>query len=268
MNRLDVAVREALRDPTSVPRKARTAWAHLWVPLAGLSPVGRIAARLATWFAPPYTARGYLARVHPRGFISPGATVYHRDLRLGPHVFIGDGATIFQSAHAGPGGPVEIGEGVSIWGNCLIETGASGSITVGAGTRIHRGCQLVSYLAPIRIGRDVGLAQNCALYSYNHGFAPGTPVSQQPLQTRGPIVVEDHAWLGVGVIVLDGVRIGRGAVIGAGAVVTRDIPDGAVAFGVPARVVRFRDQPPRPAIAPAGEEHDPDTSGARSYAGR
>jgi acetyltransferase-like isoleucine patch superfamily enzyme len=266
VNRLDVAVREVLRDPTTLPRKFRTAWAHLWVPRADLSPLGRIAARLATWCAPPYTARGYLAHVHPRGFVSPGAVIYHKGLRLGRHVFIGDGATIFQSEHAGPGGPVVIGDDVNVWGHCLIETGASGSITIGAGTRVHRGCQLVSYLAPIRIGRDVGLAQNCALYSYNHGFEPGAPVSEQPLQTRGPIVIEDHAWLGIGVIVLDGLRIGRGAVIGAGAVVTHDIPDGAIAFGVPARVVRFRNETRGPASVLAGDEHD--TANAPSYAGR
>jgi acetyltransferase-like isoleucine patch superfamily enzyme len=52
--------------------------------------------------------------------------------------------------------------------------------------------------------------------------------------------VEDDAWLGYGVIVLDGVRIGKGAVVGAGAVVTHDIPEGAIAVGVPARVVKMR----------------------------
>jgi acetyltransferase-like isoleucine patch superfamily enzyme len=85
------------------------------------------------------------------------------------------------------------------------------------------------------------LAQNCALYSYNHSFAPDQPISKQPLQTKGPIIIEDHAWLGVGVIVLSGVRIGKGAVVGAGSVVTDNIPDGAIAAGAPARVVKMRD---------------------------
>ena len=60
------------------------------------------------------------------------------------------------------------------------------------------------------------------------------------MQTKGGIVIGDDAWLGVGVIVLDGVKIGKGAVVGAGSVVTRDIPDGAIATGVPARVVKMR----------------------------
>jgi acetyltransferase-like isoleucine patch superfamily enzyme len=60
------------------------------------------------------------------------------------------------------------------------------------------------------------------------------------LKTKGGIVVGDDVWLGFGVVVLDGVRIGKGAVVGAGSVVTRDIPDNAIAVGVPARVVKMR----------------------------
>ena len=91
-----------------------------------------------------------------------------------------------------------------------------------------------------RIGCDVGLAQNCAIYSYDHGVKPNIPISQQPLESKGPVVIGDHVWLGTGVIVLSGVHIGAGAVIASGAVVTRDIADGAIAAGVPARVVKMR----------------------------
>ena len=65
-------------------------------------------------------------------------------------------------------------------------------------------------------------------------------IQEQPLHTKGDIVVGDDAWLGFGVIVLDGVRIGKGAVVGAGSVVSDDIPDGSIAVGVPARVVKMR----------------------------
>lgn len=57
---------------------------------------------------------------------------------------------------------------------------------------------------------------------------------------NGPIIIEDDVWLGYGVIVLSGVRIGRGAIIGAGSVVTKDVPAGAIAVGMPARVMRMR----------------------------
>jgi acetyltransferase-like isoleucine patch superfamily enzyme len=58
-----------------------------------------------------------------------------------------------------------------------------------------------------------------------------------PLVSR-PVVIEDDAWIGIGAIVLKGVRIGRGARVAAGAVVTRDVPDGATVAGNPARLAR------------------------------
>ena len=64
----------------------------------------------------------------------------------------------------------------------------------------------------------------------------------QPLQTRGGIIIDNDVWLGVGVIILDNVHIGKGSVIGAGAVVTRDIPADSIAAGNPARVLRKRNE--------------------------
>jgi acetyltransferase-like isoleucine patch superfamily enzyme len=97
---------------------------------------------------------------------------------------------------------------------------------------------LSAYKGSIIIGRGVEIAPNCAFYPYNHGIEPGEPISRQPLQTKGDIIIGDNAWLGFGVIVLDNVKIGKGSVIGAGSVVTHDIPDGSIAVGVPARVIR------------------------------
>ena len=77
-------------------------------------------------------------------------------------------------------------------------------------------------------------------YPYAHGIAPDRPIKEQPLTTKGGITIEDDVWLGYRTIVLDGVRIGKGAVIGAGSVVTQDIPAGAIAVGVPARVIKMR----------------------------
>jgi acetyltransferase-like isoleucine patch superfamily enzyme len=221
---------------------ATTTWAAFWMQFAGLRGIGPITTWIATWFAPPYYARRRLARFNSKGYIAPSATIYHTQLKLGKHIFIGDRVTIFEDKKPNiiNNGSVEIADRVHLYGDTCIQTGEGGILKIGSDTHIQPRCQFSAYKAPIQIGRGVQIAPNCAFYPYDHGIAPGELMSKQPLQTKGGIVVEDDAWLGFGVIVLDGVRIGKGAVVGAGAVVNRDIPDGAIAVGVPARVVGMR----------------------------
>jgi acetyltransferase-like isoleucine patch superfamily enzyme len=93
----------------------------------------------------------------------------------------------------------------------------------------------------IKIGRDCMIASHSSLYANNHIFADSEiPFREQGLTTKG-IKIEDDCWLGTGVRVLDGVTIGKGSIIGAGSVVTKNIPPFSVAVGVPARVIRKRD---------------------------
>jgi len=202
---------------------------------AGLSPFGRLATRFATWFVPPYYGRCYLARLNHKGYISPIATIYHDNLKLGNHIFIGDRVVLYKDTD---GGTIEIGDKTHIYGDTFIQTGFGGCVKIGQQTHIQPRCQLSAYKGSIIIGRGVEIAPNCAFYPYNHGIEPGEPISRQPLQTKGDIIIGDNAWLGFGVIVLDNVKIGKGSVIGAGSVVTHDIPDGSIAVGVPARVIR------------------------------
>lgn len=92
----------------------------------------------------------------------------------------------------------------------------------------------------ITIGDHVAIANNCTLIASTHNFQRNDiPIKLQG-STSLPIVIDDDVWIGSKVTVLGGVHIGKGAVIGAGAVVTRDIPAFAVAFGVPCRVRRIR----------------------------
>lgn len=229
-----------LKPGNRIATALQARWARFWMRLAGRSATGRAATWLASLGAPPFYRRTALASLHPQGYIAPSATIAHADLRLGRHVYIGDRVLIYQDHE---GGAVEIGAGSHLYGDTAIQTGAGGCLSIGAQTYIQPRCQFSAYKAPIHIGNSVQIAPNCAFYPYDHGVAPGVPIARQPLQSRGPIIVEDEAWLGFGVIVLAGVRIGKGAVVGAGAVVTRDIPANAIASGVPARVVKMRGDP-------------------------
>jgi acetyltransferase-like isoleucine patch superfamily enzyme len=218
-------------------RKLEIKWTRFWMGYAGLTRFGRFATRLATLFAPPHKASASLARMNRKGYIAPSATLYHPAVQFGANVFIGDRVIIFQAKN---GGPVKLGDRVCILRDTIIETGEGGKLSLGNDVYIHPRCQLNAYLSAIEIGCGVLIAANCALYPHNHGISPKRPIREQPLQTKGPIIIGEHAWLGAGVIVLGKVRIGKGAVIGAGSVVTNDIPDMAIATGVPARIVKMR----------------------------
>jgi acetyltransferase-like isoleucine patch superfamily enzyme len=215
----------------------RHPWACFWMQFSGPRAFGRVATWIAALFAPPYKARRYLAHLTKNAYIAPSARIHHSQLRLGEHVFIGDRVTVYQ---AEAGGGVDIGNGACVHQDGIIETGHGGSVAIGEQTHIQPRCQVSAYAGSVRIGREVQVGPGCAFYPYNHGVAEGVSIKEQPLKTKGGILVQDGAWLGVGVIVLDGVSIGEGAVIGAGAVVSRNIPPGAIAAGVPAKVIGVR----------------------------
>jgi acetyltransferase-like isoleucine patch superfamily enzyme len=215
----------------------KTRWAGFWMRRSGLGRWGRLAMRLAGWGQPPYKARRSLARLGPAGYVSPRATVHGAGIELSPGCFVDDDVVIFQ--HPG-GGPVHLADRVHIYRGSIVETGPGGSLRIGADTHIQPRCQFTAFAGPIVIGERVQVAPNCSFYPYDHSIAAGADIGSQPLRSRGGITVENGAWLGVGVTVLDGVVIGAGAVISAGAVVTRSVPAGAIAIGVPARVVGYR----------------------------
>ena len=110
-----------------------------------------------------------------------------------------------------------------------------GAITIGAGTFVNFDCIMLD-VAPIAIGEACQLATRVQLLTATHPVDPGP--RREGWEYAEPITIADNVWLGGGAIVCPGVTIGEDTVVGAGAVVTRDLPAGVVAVGAPARVLR------------------------------
>jgi maltose O-acetyltransferase len=116
-------------------------------------------------------------------------------------------------------------------------------------------------IGPLDVGRDVMMGPRCILLSSSHAFASvDVPMNRQGFLDDRPIVIEDDVWVGAGTIVLPGVRIGTGSIVGAGSVVTNDVPPRTVVAGNPARVVRSR----RDAATARAELLDPAADGGGS----
>ncbi len=126
-----------------------------------------------------------------------------------------------------------LGEGTVIRPPIYVDYGKY--ITVGARTFINFNLTALD-VAPITIGDDVQIGPNVQLLTPTHPLAADP--RRDKLEAARPIAIGNNVWLGGGVIVLPGVSIGENTVVGAGAVVTRDLPANVIAVGNPARIVR------------------------------
>lgn len=161
---------------------------------------------------------GAFASFGPRSVLAPPIRIEGEErIAVGSGVFVGPGSWLHVE---GPG------DGVAL--------------TIGDGSSIGAHSAL-SAVSSVRIGRRVLTARNIYISDHSHEFADlDVPVRDQGLNRIAPVLIDDGAWLGDSVVVLPGVRIGRGAVIGAHSVVASDVPDGGIAVGAPARVIRIR----------------------------
>lgn len=104
-------------------------------------------------------------------------------------------------------------------------------------TNVHVNASLGKH---IRIGNDVLIGPNVVLRSADHRFERiDVPIRNQG-HVAGEIVIEDDVWIGANVVIVSGVRVGRGAVLAAGAIVTSDVAPRTVVGGVPARLIKSR----------------------------
>ncbi|OFV87653.1 MAG: hypothetical protein A2V74_10780 [Acidobacteria bacterium RBG_16_70_10] len=238
-----VAIQGALREPG---RSALRKYQDLVV---GSRSLGRLllyeVVVLASSWVPG--ALGLLLRrlLYPRLLGSSGRNVvfgqgvvlrHPGKIRLGNDVTIDD-LVVLDAKGTGNRG-IDVGDGVFI-GRGTILSCKDGDIVLGDHVNVGFHSEIFSG-SRVSVGRYGLFAAYTYLVGGGHEFErAGLAVLEQPRSSRG-IALGDNVWLGTGAKVLDGVRIGSDVVVGAGAVVTSDLPDGVVAAGMPARILRGR----------------------------
>ena len=126
--------------------------------------------------------------------------------------------------------------------NVNIEKGASfcPELHIGDNSGVGRDCKLSGRIV---IGKDVMMGPNCIMYTYSHEHSRiDIPMDQQGFEKERVMHIGDDVWIGTNVIILPGVNIGSHCILGAGAIVTKDVPDYAIVGGNPARIIRMRNE--------------------------
>lgn len=186
--------------------------------------------------------QGLFKQVGSGLILGQGVVLRHAGrMRLGNRVAIDD-YTLLDASGAGETG-MSFGNDVIISRNCVIQCKTDSLML---GNQVDIGCNtILSSGNGIFIGNSVLIAGNCYIGGGRYiTDRLDIPMMEQGVYSKGPVIIGDDVWLGAGAIVLDGVRIGKGCIIGAGALVTKDLPDYSIAVGVPAQVVRKREARP------------------------
>lgn len=164
-------------------------------------------------------------------------------LRCPNRILLGDNIAIDSSAvldAKGKESSIQMGNSVLVSKGSVFSC-ASGNIKVGNEISIGPYCYIRASRSSIVIGSYITIGSHTTIISGNPDYERlDIPMMKQLGSAKG-IIIEDDVWIGVGVQIIDGVRIGRGSVIGAGAVVIDDIPPYGIAIGVPAKVIKMRD---------------------------
>lgn len=154
--------------------------------------------------------------------------------RLGRGVVFERGVLVFHPEN------IEIGDEVYVGHNAILKGYYRGTMCIGDRSWVGQGAFLHS-AGDVIIGRRVGIGPGVHIITSVHcDRGPEVPWMDGALEFA-PVTIGDGADIGAGAVLLPGARVGRLALVGAGAVVTGEIPDGAIAVGVPARFLRYRE---------------------------
>jgi acetyltransferase-like isoleucine patch superfamily enzyme len=211
-----------------------------WRPLVGYELVILVSAMVPG-------ALGLLLRskLYPRILGSVGRNVvfgvnvtlrHPHKIAIGDNVVIDDGCCLDAKGTDNRG--ISIGNGVFVGRNTILSC-KNGDIVVDDHANLGFNCEIFS-ASRVRVGKSVLMAAYTYLVGGDHLYDRiDIPVLEQGRTARG-IEVDDNAWLGTHVVVTDGSRVGRDAIVGAGAVVVGEIAEFSIAAGIPAKVIRDR----------------------------
>lgn len=188
----------------------------------------------------------YSARLGARW--SQVCDIFYTQLACKKFSSIGRNPLIMRSINVRGGCHIVVGDDFYCYGGQRIETydehngvRFTPQMIIGNRVSLNPGCHLAC-IDHVELQDGVLLAGRVFITDHFHGDTRyeslQIPPQQRILTTKGPVVIGTNAWLGEGVAVMPGVRIGKNAIIGANSVVTHNIPDNAIAAGVPARVIR------------------------------
>jgi acetyltransferase-like isoleucine patch superfamily enzyme len=158
-------------------------------------------------------------------------------LKLDGLAFIGPGCRL----EVGPNAVLELGRWSWLGHGCKIRC-HEGSVVLGAKSVMGQECTISAY-QHVSIGRECVIADRVMLIDFDHGSVEvERPIRLQGIYKRD-VNVGHNVWIGYGACILRGVTVGDNAIIGTNSVVTKDVPGNAVVGGVPARVLRMREEP-------------------------
>lgn len=164
------------------------------------------------------------AKIGKSTYISFSSRIVGKKVVIGDDVFILDRVMI-------KGNEITIGNSCTISNDCFI----SGSHSLNIGDKTYLGKKArIDLSRDVVLGTDVGFGENSIIWT--HGYFP--PADEGYPVTYGPVEIGDSAWVSTGIIVLPGVKVGKKAIIGAGSVLTKSVPDDMVAAGNPAKVIK------------------------------
>ncbi len=152
------------------------------------------------------------------------------------HRCVGKGTTVEPQTRIIHSANVRIGSDCLVKEGTYIRAGLDGKVIIGDRAALNAFCRIFGH-GSVQIGEDTQIGPGTLITTTDHDYS-------HELQTRyKPVIIGKGVWIGGNAIILPGVNIGDFSVIGAGSVVTKDIPDRVVAIGVPARVIRKLEKP-------------------------